>query len=316
MKIVYSFLLALYSLGVFAQKDSAFAETPLVLHTATGDIMGTLTLPKGGKKVPVALIHSGSGPTDRNGNNPVMQNNGLQMLAHALGEAGIATLRFDKRGVAASKAAAKSEADMRFDDFVQDAKAWVELLKKDPRFSGLYILGHSEGSLIGMIAAAGKADAFISLAGPGRPAAVVLKEQFAAQPSMVKNAAYPILDSLAAGKTVGQVPPYLLSVFRASVQPYMVSWFKYDPAKELAKLNIPILVVQGTTDMQVSVEDAVILQKANPKARLLTVPNMNHVLKTYEGTSRQENFATYSKPELPLHPLLAKEIISFLKGIR
>lgn len=265
MKFVYTFLLTLIAFPLFAQNNNSFSDTTLVLHTATGDIMGTLTLPKVGKKHPVTLIHSGSGPTDRNGNNPVMQNNGLQMLAHALGEAGIAVVRFDKRGVAASKAAAKSEADLRFDDYVQDAKAWLELLRKDSRFTQLYVIGHSEGSLIGMLAAAGKADAFVSLAGPGRPAVVVLKEQFAAQPPMVKDAAYPILDSLAGGKTVSQVPPYLLSIFRASVQPYMVSWFKYDPAKEMAKLNIPILVVQGTTDMQVSMEDAVLLQKANAK---------------------------------------------------
>lgn len=313
MKIVYAFLLALLSFPVFAQNDSAFSETPLVLHTTTGDVMGTLTLPKGGKKIPVALIHAGSGPTDRNGNNPVMQNNSLQMLAHALAEVGIAVVRFDKRGVAASRAAAKREADMRFDDYVQDAKAWVELLRKDTRFSKLFVLGHSEGSLIGMMAAAGKADAFVSLAGPGRPAAVVLKEQFAAQPPMVRNAAYPILDSLAAGTTVNKVPPYLVSVFRSSIQPYMVSWFKYDPAKELATLNIPILVVQGTTDMQVSLEDAALLQKANAKAKLLTLFNMNHILKTYEGTNRQENLATYLKPGLPLHPLVAKEIIMFLQ---
>lgn len=313
MKFVYSFLLAFVAFPLFAQNSSSFSDTSLVLHTAAGDIMGTLTVPKGAKKFPVALIHSGSGPTDRNGNNPVMQNNSLQMLAHALGEAGIAVLRFDKRGVGASKAAVKSEADMRFDDYVQDAKAWIELLRKDKQFTKLFVIGHSEGSLIGMIAAAGKADAFVSLAGPGRPAVVVLKEQFAAQPPMVKDAAYTVLDSLAAGSTVSQLPPYLASVFRPSVQPYMVSWFKYDPAKELAKLNIPILVVQGTTDIQVSVEDAALLQKANAKARLLTVPNMNHVLKTYEGNKRQENFATYSKPDLPLHPLVAKEIIAFLQ---
>lgn len=316
MKIVYAFLLVVATLPCFAQSDSIFSESPLLLHTATGDIAGTLTYPIGLKKMPVALIHAGSGPTDRDGNNPVMQNNSLRMLAHALAQAGIASLRFDKRGLGESKGAAIAEADLRFEDLVQDAAGWLDLLAKDPRFSQRFLIGHSEGSLIGMMAAAGRADAFVSLAGPGRPAAQVLKEQFAAQPPMVRDAANGILDSLEAGHAVRQVPPYLVSIFRPSIQPYISSWFKYDPAKELAKLTIPILVVQGTSDIQVSVDDARRLHNGNPTARLQLMDGMNHVLKSYAGNNRQENLATYSKPQLPLHPELVTAIVAFFRNVR
>lgn len=314
MKLIYTLLLVFFTQSLFAQADSVFTESPVVLHTATGDLFGTLTLPAGKQKMPVALIHAGSGPTDRNGNNPAMQNNSLKMLAHALGAEGIASLRFDKRGVGQSAKAAKREADLRFDDYVQDARSWLAYLRQDKRFAKLYVIGHSEGALIGMLAAAGAADAYVSVAGPGRPAAVVLREQFAAQPPMVRDAANPILDSLAAGTTVQQLPPVVAAIFRASVQPYMISWFQYNPAEELARLNMPTLILQGTTDIQVSTGDAALLAKANAKARLVAIPNMNHVLKTYEGSNRMENFATYNKPDLPLHPVFVQELLAFLKG--
>lgn len=316
MKIVYTFLLVLAAFRCFAQTDSSAFETPLVLHTPTGDIDGTLTLPKGLSGCPLALILAGSGPTNRDGNNPVMQNNSLRMLAHALAGSGIASLRFDKRGLGGSRAAGKAEADLRFDDFVGDAQAWLELLAKDPRFTRLFVIGHSEGSLIGMMAAKGRAQAFVSLAGPGRPAAAVLREQLAAQPSLVKEAAYRILDSLEAGYPASQVPPYLAALFRPSVQPYLMSWFKYDPAKELALLHMPVLVLQGTTDMQVSEADARLLAKANTSAQLQIVPHMNHVLKNYAGTNRQENLATYSQPDLPLHPTMVAALVAFLQNVR
>ena len=149
----------------------------------------------------VVLIIAGSGPTDRNGNNSMMKNNSLQQIAHALATAGIASVRYDKRGIAASTSAGKIEADLRFDHYVDDAVAWVDLLKKDKRFSTVAIAGHSEGSLIGMIAAR-HADKFISIAGAGQSSYRLLKEQLSTQPAAIKDASYAILDSLNEGKMV------------------------------------------------------------------------------------------------------------------
>src|SRR5690242_845614 len=95
---------------VAAENDTTFTETTVVLHTATGDIAGTLTVPNNQQgKLPVALLIAGSGPTDRNGNSPMMKNESLKMLAYGLAANHIATLRFDKRGIGESKAAFKSE---------------------------------------------------------------------------------------------------------------------------------------------------------------------------------------------------------------
>ena len=132
--------------------------------------------------MPVVLLLSGSGPTDRNGNSPMLpgKNNSLQMLAEGLASNGIASLRYDKRGVGESAKAMMAEADLRFETYVDDAVAWCEQLRKDKRFSAVIIAGHSEGSLIGMLAAKRcNAAGFISIAGAGRAAADILRTQLA-----------------------------------------------------------------------------------------------------------------------------------------
>ncbi|MEC7264820.1 MAG: alpha/beta fold hydrolase, partial [Bacteroidota bacterium] len=261
----------------------------------------------------VVLIIAGSGPTDRDGNNPFMKNNSLKMLAEGLAEKGIASLRYDKRGIGESKAAGLEESQLRFEHYVDDAKAWVELLARDPKFSKIVILGHSEGSLIGMIASQNKDVAqYISIAGVADPAAKTLKEQLKAQPAFVSELSNPILDQLEMGKQVDSVPPMLYSLFRPSVQPYMISWFQYDPKSELAKLKIPILIVQGTTDIQVNVVNATALSAANPNAKLKIIEGMNHILKP-SVSDRTANIATYGMPELPLIDGFLEPIVTFIK---
>ena len=287
------------------------SEETAVLKTSTGDIMGSLiTVSK--EKHPVALIIAGSGPTDRNGNNPAMKNNSLQQLATDLAANGISSLRYDKRGIAASKAAAKDESNLRFEDYVADARAWINMLKQKKEFSRLVVIGHSEGSLIGMIAGQTLADQFISIAGPGRPADQILKEQLKAQPEMIKDLCYPIIDSLKNGKAVENVNPMLNALFRPSVQAYLISWFRYDPQTELKKLNIPSLIVQGTNDIQVKKEDAELLSNAAPNATLAIIKNMNHVLKIIEQGDKQQNLGSYNNPNLAISAEMIQRITSFI----
>lgn len=290
--------------------DTTFVETKITLQTKTGEIFGTLTTPEKFDKIPVALIIAGSGPTDRDGNNPMMKNNSLKILASELSKNGIATLRYDKRGIAESKGAGKSESDLRFDDYVNDAKEWIQLLKKDKRFSRVIVIGHSEGSLIGMITGT-TADKFISIAGAGQSGDKILKEQLSSQPKEVQDLSFPMIDSLKNGKTIDNVPPMLNSLFRPTVQPYMISWFKYDPQNEIKKLSIPTLILQGTNDIQVSVEDAKRLSNANPKAELVLINNMNHIFRIIDG-DKQANMATYSKGDLPIANELVKSITTFI----
>ena len=314
MKKIVSVLLVVVVNFVNAQSKSeiTFKESNSVLKINKDQIYGTLTTPDLSKKFPVALIISGSGPTDRNGNNPMMKNNSLKMLAEALAKNGIASLRFDKRGIGESKAAAGAESGLVFENYTEDVKSWINLLKQDKRFSKLIIIGHSEGSLIGMIAGA-KADKFISVAGAGESADKLLKTQISAKSNkQIEEMTFPIIDSLKNGNTVKKVDPMLNSLFRPGIQPYLMSWFKFDPQTEIKKLNVPVLIIQGNNDLQVSVKDAENLAQANKNSELVIVDKMNHIMKIVDG-DQQANFASYGNETLPISEELINKIVSFIQ---
>ena len=305
-RIVGVFLFFLVGSESFGQSENrlGYFELDQTLQTSTGELSGTLTVPILKGTFPVALIIAGSGPTDRDGNNPQMKNNSLLLLAHELAAQGIASIRYDKRGIGASKGALISEENLRFENYAEDAKAWVAQLKSDSRFNKLIVIGHSEGSLLGLLACE-QADVFVSLAGAGRPIDVILKEQLAVQLKGKKKLLRAVdegLSKLKKGELVEDAPKELFALFRPSIQPYLISWMKYDPAVEIWKLKIPIVIIQGSTDLQVKEEDAVILFKAHPlNSRFIIIEDMNHVLKL-APLDREKNIETYSNPELPLAP--------------
>jgi alpha-beta hydrolase superfamily lysophospholipase len=302
--------------ALFAQSRNIFEETQAELKTETGTLRASLVIPPDKKAVPVVLIISGSGPTDRDGNNPAMKNNHLKMLATELAMRRIASLRYDKRGIAQSQSAALAEKDLRFEHYIYDAAGWVKQLEQDKRFNKVIVLGHSEGSLIGIIATQEtKADAFISLAGAGQKAGQLIRQQLQAQPQAVKDYAFPILDSLAMGKTVSNTDPAFAALFRPSVQPYLISWFQYDPQKEIARLTIPVLIMQGNNDLQVSLDEARLLAGAKPGSKLIVVDEMNHILKK-SSLDMRVNMATYSNPDLPLVPPCAEAIAEFINSVK
>jgi uncharacterized protein len=315
-KIILSVLILLTSYS-YAQKlrDTVTTVTNIVLQTTTGKISGSLSVPTTGKKFAVVLIIAGSGPTDRNGNSgAAVTANSYKILADSLLQHHIASLRYDKRGIAESSNANTKEEDLTFEDYINDAVAWVALLKKDKRFSTIIIAGHSEGSLIGMVAAkTSNANKYISIAGAGEPVYETLKKQLAAQPDAIKNKCYPILDTLATGKIVTDVPPMLYSLFRPSVQPYLISWFKYNPKLEIVKLTIPVLIINGTTDIQVSTTDADSLHAACKQSKLVIIKGMSHLLKEAPA-DREKNIALYNSiPNEPIKSELVQAIVNFIK---
>ncbi|MDR1654009.1 MAG: lysophospholipase [Prevotellaceae bacterium] len=305
-------LLSFCSLAMFAQQEQDF-----ILQTATGNIFGTLSMPA---VVPdcgidLALLVAGSGATDRNCNQPPMlMTNAFKMLADSLLQHNIATLRFDKRGIGASAAALKSEADLRFEDYIDDVSRWVDTLAKDRNFSRIVVVGHSEGALIGLIATLKnkKIEKYVSIAGTALPADEILAEQLAAHPQIFETAK-PLLDTLKMGKLLVNVPPTLYALFRPSVQPYMISWMKYNPQTEIAKLTVPALALQGTTDIQAPAKNADLLQVACPALEKVVIENMNHVMKTCTTTEMTAQMRTYTTPDLPLADGLIKAIVDFVR---
>ncbi len=288
--------------------------SPAVLSLPTGALCGTLQLPQGSGPVPVALIVAGSGPTDRNGNSAFgIRTDAYHELAEELARRGVASVRYDKRGVGASVRVV--ETDLRPADEADDVAAWLSQLKADPRFSSVLLVGHSEGSLLGIMAMQKvPVAAFLSLAGPGRPMAQVFREQLARQleGSLLEQANH-IIDELEAGRTVADIPSQLASVFRPSVQPYMIALLQYDPSIELARLAVPTLIAQGTTDVQITVADAHALAAARPDAQVLVIDGMCHALKM-ASLDNADQAAALTDPQRPLAPALLEGIAVFLRG--
>ncbi len=311
--LFYCFLL----FSIIAQSQD-FKEEEIELTTRDDkSLYGTL-LTNDKNDSTIVLIIPGSGPTDRDGNSLILQgkNNSLKYLAEDLIEANLPSLRIDKRGVGKSAKAMTKEEDLTFDMYVEDVVEWGNFLLKDDRFNQIIIAGHSEGSLIGMIAAQKvPVKAYISLAGSGTSADTIISKQMATQPEMLTKEVERVFSKLRKGDTVGDVNILLYSLFRPSIQPYMISWIKYHPAKEIAKLDIPILIVQGNTDIQISVDDAKSLNNANKSSTLVIIDQMNHVFKD-APIDRAANIAAYTNPELKNVPLLASEIIKFISELK
>ena len=299
--------------------STTFVEQAVSLTTPTGILYGSEIIPNAATPVPVVLLHSGSGPADRNGNSRALPgaNNSLRLLAEALARNGIASVRYDKRAIGESAKAATSEADLRFSTYVDDAAGWVKQLRADKRFSKIVIAGHSEGSLIGMLAAAQAAtDGFISIAGIAQSADDVLRVQLKPKlPPELYAEADRCLTTLKAGKTCDNPPPALASLFRPSVQPYLISWFKFTPRDIIGSLKQPVLIVQGDRDIQVAVAEANALKAAAPGARLAVIGGMNHVLKIV-GDDAELQKRSYSDSALPVAPEMIAAMAQFIAGLK
>ena len=200
----------------------------------------------------LVIIVAGSGPTDMNGNNKLYENNSYKMLAEALKEKEISSYRYDKRGVGKSLGKISSENEIKFYDYVRDLIEIISHFKKLDKFKNITIIGHSEGSLVGMLACQKiNVEGYISIAGPAKTILKTLKRQLSFQPGFIQSMSQPILEKLENSELVDSIPPLLMSIFRPSIQSYLIDWDAYDPVKEISKIDIPILIIQGTTDIQV-----------------------------------------------------------------
>jgi pimeloyl-ACP methyl ester carboxylesterase len=315
MKKSLLLLLLLFSIFGFSQQETAtksFNKEEIAINPL---INGSLYSPlKQNKKTNLVLLIAGSGPTDRDGNQKGLTNNSLKYLSEELVKNDIAVFSYDKRIFTQMKSGTINEATLTFDDFINDATSVLLFFKNQKKYNKIIIAGHSEGSLIGMIAAKDKADGFISLAGAGRTIDAVLVEQIAKQAPFLKEETQKNLDILKSGKTFELKNPMLASIFRESIQPYMISWIKYNPQMELKKLQMPIVIINGTKDIQVSVQEAELLKKVKPEAELVLIENMNHVFKEIKGDDA-ENMKSYTNPDLPIVPKLTSTIIAFVKSL-
>ena len=311
-KIIFSFFILFLFDSTPNDKD-VYTNKGVFITIDDFKLFGILSTPKVKSQLPLAIIIGGSGPVDRDGNTPTMTNNSLKMLSEELLKKNIATFRFDKRGVRKSQIANLKEQDLIFDDFVNDVKKWITHFKSNSSFSEIFLIGHSEGSLIGLLAAQEiDVSGVISLAGTAYSADVIIKQQLKnnlSAPYLQEGIS--IVNSLSKQEKVVNIPEYFNALFRESVQPYLISWFQYKPMTEIQKLDVPMLIIHGTDDLQVPHTDANFLAQNSNNAKKVIIDGMNHILK-YTGGDLTKNHQAYNDAFLSVSSKLIKEIAYFI----
>lgn len=266
---------------------------------------------------PLVIIVVGSGATDRNGNGSGLNSDAYKLLCESLSREGISTYRYDKRAIAASAYEGMKEEDLSMELYASDVRDIVHHFYTAGTYSSIYVVGHSEGSLLSILAADDNKEisGVVSLCGAGRPMGDVLKEQLAVQAGGVLTPiTTPIIDSLSAGHKVKNVMPQLYSLFRPSVQPFLISQMRYDPAVEIAKLTCPILIISGSKDLQVKEADYEALKGAVPTCRAVRIEGMSHTLKMTDSDNMQvQLYSVYMNPALEVSSELVGEIKKFVK---
>ncbi|MBA2627753.1 MAG: alpha/beta fold hydrolase [Gemmatimonadales bacterium] len=304
-----------------AAPDTGSTESAFKVHAGTTTLAGTLLLPgqAAAGQVPVVLIVAGSGPTDRNGDSPGgVRGEVYAQVAGGLAEHGIASLRYDKRGIGATPLGV-NPSDLSIDLYAADVRAAADSLRSDGRFSRVILLGHSEGAglVLQAVNRGAPANGIIMLAGAGRPILEVVHSQLAVQ---LDSAALLSYDSAMArftrGEPSGIVPPATVPLFMPYLRNFMRSWAAYDPAAELRRAMVPVLLVSAERDIQATAVEHARLVSARPSASVLLLPGASHVLKPVASTDRETQIAVYADPTLSIVPQLVPGLVSWIRTLR
>jgi pimeloyl-ACP methyl ester carboxylesterase len=302
--------------------EAASAEEVSV-NNDFGALSGTLSVPERCGSVPVILILSGTGQTDRNANgrNGTYKTDAYRMLSEALvAQAGVAVLRYDDHGIGKStRALPPDRQSFTFGLETDDALRFVRKLRQDRRFSRVMLAGHSLGSLMGTVMATREPiDGLISLEGPGRRPCAIFHDQVVAQGAKGTDLAE--FDKACATLERGELPGPLGTglagqVFPEALQTYFASYIKYDPAAEIARVTAPALVVHGKTDEDVDLADAELLHAKKPDSELVEIESMAHMLKRATSSVPSQD-AARSDPTVPLAEGLVPALRAFIDAHR
>ena len=280
------------------------------------ELNGTLTLPAGfSKKTPVLVMVTGSGQQNRD--EELFEHKPFAVIADAFARKGIATLRYDDRFFGDKS---KDFGKFTTYDFKEDALAAINLLRG--RFDNVGVLGHSDGGTIAlMLAAEGKVDFAVSMAGVGGSGKENLLLQNKAifkssgYSDDVVNAYCEVLDKvfgqMAEGKrpqgiTIPESLPIALknnlqTIMSQPLVPYLSTLLSIDMSKSLSKIKCPVLAINGKLDLQVDhTYNLGVLEKGltNCKHKIVTFEGLNHLFQHCKTGSPNE----YSEIEETISP--------------
>jgi pimeloyl-ACP methyl ester carboxylesterase len=302
---------------VISAATKAESQTPVSEDTeiTSGALHGAWR--DAGKGSPIVLLVPGSGPTSRDGDSGLgLKTKTYLRIAEGLAAQGVSSVRVDKHGMYTSAGSGNPNA-VTVESYASDYRAWIDAIKARTGATCVWLLGHSEGAMMVSAAAAGRNDVcgLLLVSGAGRKLGIVLREQLKANPAnapLLAQAEHAISE-LEAGRHVDVTGMHaaLLPLFAPQVQDFEISTFRIDPVELVKNANVATLVLQGSTDIQTSREDAQLLASA-PKAKLVMLDGVNHVLRQAPA-DRQANIATYANPDLPLAPGVIDAIAGFVK---
>mgnify|MGYP003384077175 CR=1 FL=1 len=306
MKTKLTFLFTLICLIAFGQSNIVSEE--ILIHNDSIELPGTLTYTN--QNTPLIIWVHGSGNVDRNGNQgTVIKANYIKQFRDSINKHHIAFYSFDKR--TANPNNVKFLKNTLFDNLVKDVQKIVAHFKDDKRFSEIILIGHSQGSLIAMLASE-KINKYISLAGPSESIDNTLIQQISKQAPLLGDVTKAHIKELKETGAIKEVNTMLLSLFNKNNQPFLANWMQYNPSEEIKKLSIPLLIISGTKDIQLKEEDANMLHKANKKSTLVSIKNMNHVLKDIAVDA--DNMKSYYSADYALSKQLITTIVAFINN--
>ncbi len=279
-------------------------EREVEIPVKGGKLYGSLTYPKVHDiNDPIAIIIAGSGPTNRNGNTPLITQkiNNLQDTAYYLANNGILSIRYDKRGVGESKILVDKKTPT-FNQYSQDILDIIEFIKNNLGRSEeqIFLIGHSEGSTLSIMTAqkANDIGGLILLAGPGFKQETLLRQQLKKQNQRLyknnkinkKDILVKALDDLISAIENDdefniekyKIPDDFKNVYLSlnNQREFSKEWLKTDPANLLSNLKIPTCIIQGSEDQQVSQADSERLAEAvdDDIEKYKYINGVNHLL--------------------------------------
>jgi len=300
----------LYLVPIICCGQSIISEEYELYHNEIY-LPGTLSYPNSKEKIPLVVFIHGSGPIDRNGNQGFfLQGNYIKQLADGLNNEDIAFYRYDKRTFHEKNI--KKKPSVHIADFAEDANIAIDHFVLDSRFSSIHVLGHSQGSLVAMLLDNKKISSFISLAGAAQTIDRIIIDQVTRKDSLMGLKVREHFVELMDKDTITEVEPTLLTLFAPQNQNFLKDWSSIKPMEEIKKLSLPILIINGDKDFQVTINEAKLLHTANPESKLMIIQNLNHVLK--DVNTEEDNLKSYTDPNISISNELVSKLAEFIKS--